>query len=48
VEEELLARRPGKVLAAVDAEDRTILKLSLHHGPFSLGVGRRNLCCVNL
>src|SRR5215210_1488647 len=48
VEEELLAARPDEILSAVDAKDRAILELSLHHGPVSLGVGRRNLCCLNL
>jgi hypothetical protein len=48
VEEELLAARPDELLAAVYAEYGAILKLGLSHVPFSVGLRRRNLRCVNL
>ena len=48
VEEELFARRPGEILAAVDAEDQAIHELSLHLYPFSCSFGGRNLGSLNL
>jgi hypothetical protein len=48
MEEELLARRPVELLAAVNAEDRAIHELSLHLYPISFGFGGRDLGSLNL